>query len=71
MRFIDWNGSGRLDPSDIATSVGIDVAQKENEEDQREEPKQKKPVDSKSSEAGCLTVIALIVISWLVLILSH
>jgi hypothetical protein len=33
--FIDWNGSGNLDPQDLVTGVAMDTVEQEEEHEQR------------------------------------
>ena len=56
MRFIDYNGSGGLDPQDIATSVAVEETTGEEKADGTRSPN---PLES---NAGCATMAAFIVI---------
>ena len=58
MRFIDYNGSGGLDPQDIATSVAVEEATREDAADEKETPAQ-----HLSQNAGCATMAALATIA--------
>lgn len=35
--FIDWNGNGRIDPSDIAISLAIAEEEEKDQEDEEEQ----------------------------------
>lgn len=64
MRFIDYNGSGGIDPQDIATSVAVETATLDEESDQRP------GLNAAESGAGCATAIACIALSLLFVIVA-
>ena len=57
MRFIDYNGSGGIDPQDIATSVAVETATSEEDPDRKAGPKDPKAAES---GVGCATLVACI-----------
>lgn len=64
MRFVDYNGTGRLDPQDIATSVAV-------EEARREENSSPKPEGTPlASNAGCATMAAFMAFPILIILLA-
>ena len=64
MRFIDYNGSGGLDPQDIATSVAVDEAAREGEKDKSHDTK---PLEN---NAGCATMAAFIALPFLIILIA-
>lgn len=64
MRFIDYNGTGGIDPQDIATSVAIETATLDDEPDQKPGP------NAAESGAGCATAIACIALPLLFVIVA-
>ena len=62
MRFIDYNGSGGLDQQDIATSIVVEEAARE--EDQLTDSASKRL----EANTGCATLAAFIALSVLALI---
>ena len=64
MRFIDYNGSGGLDPQDIAVSVVVD---EQNRDDGGEDGSagKRKPLEANS---GCATMIALVALPALIIL---
>lgn len=50
MRFIDWDGNGKIDPTDI----GISVAMESNEDDVNDIPP---PIPKNITKHGCLTSV--------------
>ena len=78
MRFIDWNGSGRLDPSDISTSVVMEEGRRENRSenypDDLDDCKSPDNLDEPNeadepSDAGCGCIAAIIAVIVVILIL--
>ena len=53
MRFVDWNGSGGIDPQDIATSTAIDKATAKEDKPDAPEPR------DLGASAGCAAMAAL------------
>lgn len=76
MRFIDYNGSGGLDPKDIATSVAVETAKPPKEVDCKTDPKPPKEADRKAdpkplkASAGCATMVALMLVPALLLLIA-
>ncbi len=64
MRFIDYNGSGRLDPQDIATSVAMEEARRE------EDPSPKPEGAPLASNTGCATMAAFMAFPILIILLA-
>ena len=64
MRFIDYNGSGGLDPRDIATSIAVEEATREDELAEKSTPQQL------SSNAGCATMAAFMALPILVILFA-
>ena len=64
MRFIDYNGSGRLDPQDIATSLAVDEARREKD------PSPKPEGTPLASNAGCATMAAFMAFPILIILLA-
>jgi len=64
MRFIDYDGGGRLDPHDIATSIAVEEAMREDGKDAKLELK---PV---AENAGCATVAAFMALPILAILLA-
>ena len=64
MRFLDYNGNGGLDPQDIATSIVVEEATRE--EDLYDRPKGK-PLEA---NAGCATMAAFIILPLLVILIA-
>ena len=59
MQFLDWNGSGGLDPQDIATTVGMGLTDDEPESGSTQDgPPEPSEHRSGSSSSGCLPVLA-------------
>ena len=56
MRFLDHNGSGGLDPQDIATSI---VVEKTTREDGPDDSPARKPLET---NAGCATMASFIIL---------
>ena len=64
MRFIDYNGSGGLDPQDIATSIAVENAERDEGADRETQPKGSK------ANAGCATMAALMALPLLIILLA-
>ena len=64
MRFLDYNGSGSLDPQDIATSVVVEESVRVDEQDPEPGPDYK-PTQL-DSNAGCATMAALVAFTVLI-----
>ena len=64
MRFIDYNGSGGLDSQDIATSVAVEEATRDDELAEKSTPQQL------SNNAGCATIAAFMALPILAILLA-
>jgi len=64
MRFLDYNGTGGLDAQDLATSVIVEEAARE------EEPTGKPTAQPLSGNAGCATMISGAVVIALIILLA-
>lgn len=64
MRFIDYNGSGGLDPQDIATSIAVEEATREDEPAEKSTPRQL------SSNVGCATMAAFMTLPILAILFA-
>ena len=64
MRFFDYNGSGKLEPQDLTTSVVVDETGREKRSDYVHSPN---PLES---NAGCATMAAFIAIPILLILLA-
>ena len=64
MRFLDYNGSGGLDPQDIVTSVAIEEATRKDNEPRMQPPKKLE------NNAGCATMAAFIALPLLIILFA-
>ncbi len=64
MRFIDYNGSGGLDPQDIATSIAVEETARYDEPAEKSTPRQL------SNNAGCATMAAFMALPILAILLA-
>lgn len=64
MRFIDYNGSGGLDHQDIATSIAVEEATREDEPAEKSTPRQL------SSNVGCATTAAFMALPILAILFA-
>ncbi|MBQ3301634.1 MAG: hypothetical protein IJH04_05780 [Eggerthellaceae bacterium] len=60
MRFLDYNGSGGLDSQDIATSIAVESARDDEEDDAAA----RKALES---NAGCATMAAFMALTILII----
>lgn len=63
MRFLDYNGSGGLDSQDIATSIAVESARDDEEDDAATHK-------ALESNAGCATMAAFIALTILIIALA-
>ena len=64
MRFLDYNGSGGLDPRDIATSVAVEETTGEEKADNT------RPPNPLESNAGCATMAAFMALPILAILIA-
>ena len=64
MRPIDYNGSGGLDLQDLATSVAVEEATRDDEPAKNNEPQQL------TNNAGCATMVTLAALPILAILLA-
>ena len=67
MRFIDYNGSGNLDPRDIATGVAVEEPARNEEPDRADCGRTPGQLESNS---GCATMTALMALPFLIVLLG-
>ena len=64
MRFLDYDGSGGLDPQDIAASIAVEESARSDEKSDAATRK------SLESNAGCATMAAIIALPILIMLLA-
>jgi hypothetical protein len=61
MPFIDWNGNGKIDPTDIAISVALDNEHEDDGDTPPPEVKRKSGVGCVTSVMAFLGVVAFVI----------